>query len=266
MLHHSEWLLKAKAVPVGQKRRVHHGCGATASMDVWNNPESWSAYCHRCHDSGRVYKEYLTPVPKDVVVYRKYCNSADLVELSVLRSKHPEWFRRMIVLLQAKGVSTALLESVGARLRYNVKDHRLVLSFSGVDIGRDCTGAAPAKWLKYHRDDGIGYVYLQGKNTQDTRVAITEDLFSAAKITYYTGVSSMCLLGTALDDHKVTKLLQAIVLVCTDGDKAGYDAARATKQRLEVLGVPVQVRIKDGYDPKDMTPEELSELVLWNVN
>ena len=59
MLHHSEWLLKAKAVPVGHKRRVHHGCGATASMDVWNNPDSWAAYCQRCHDSGRVYKEYL---------------------------------------------------------------------------------------------------------------------------------------------------------------------------------------------------------------
>lgn len=261
MLHHSEWLLKAKAVPVGQKRRVHHGCGATASMDVWNNPESWSAYCHRCHDSGRMYKEYLTPVPKDVVVYRKYCNSADLVELSVLRSKHPEWFRRMIVLLQAKGVSTALLEAVGATLRYNVKDHRLVLKFSGVDIGRDCTGVSPAKWLKYHRDDGLGYVHLQGKNAQDTRVVITEDVFSAAKITYYTGVPSMCLLGTGFDDQKVVQLLNAKVLVCTDGDKAGYDAARVIKQRLDVLGVPTEVRIKDGYDPKDMTPEELLEFI-----
>ena len=208
-----------------------------------------------------MYKEYLTPIPKDVVVYRKYCNSADLVELSVLRSKHPEWFRRAIVLLQSKGASTALLGSVGARLRYNVKDHRLVLSFTGVDIGRDCTGVSPAKWLKYHRDDGLGYVYLQGKNVQDTRVVITEDVFSAAKITYYTGVSSMCLLGTGFDDQKVVQLLNATVLVCTDGDKAGYDAARVIKQRLDVLGVPTEVRIKDGYDPKDMTPEELLEFV-----
>ena len=136
-----------------------------------------------------------------------------------------------------------------------------MLSFSGVDIGRDCTGAAPAKWLKYHRDDGLGYVHLQGKNAQDTRVVITEDVFSAAKITHYTGVSSMCLLGTGFDDQKVVQLLNATVLVCTDGDKAGYNAARAIKQRLDVLGVPVQVRIKDGYDPKDMTPEELLEFV-----
>ena len=262
MLHHSEWLSKAKAVPVGQKRRVHHGCGATASMDVWNNPDSWSAYCHRCHDSGRQYKEFFTPVPKDVVVYRKYCNSADLLELSVLRSKHPEWFRRVIVLLQAKGVSTALLEGVGALLRYNFKDHRLVLTFDGVDIGRDCTGSSPAKWLKYYRDNGLGYVYLQGKNLQDVRVVITEDVFSAAKITYYTGLSSMCLLGTGLDDKKVKTLLGKSVVVCTDGDAAGYKAAKEIKQRLQVLNVPCTLKIKDGLDPKDMSPYELTEFLL----
>lgn len=262
MLHHSEWLSKAKAVPIGQKRRVHHGCGATASMDVWNNPDSWSAYCHRCHDSGRQYKEFFTPVPKDVVVYRKYCNSADLLELSVLRSKHHEWFRRVIVLLQAKGVSTALLESVGARLRYNFKDHRLVLTFDGVDIGRDCTGSSPAKWLKYYRDNGLGYVYLQGKDLQDVRVVITEDVFSAAKITYYTGLSSMCLLGTGLDDKKVKTLLGKSVVICTDGDAAGYKAAREIKQRLQVLNVHCTFKIKDGLDPKDMSPYELMEFLL----
>lgn len=262
-MHHSEYLAKAKAVPVGQKRRVHHGCGATPAMDVWNNPDSWSAYCHRCKESSKVYKEHLTPLPKDTVVYRKYCTDSDLLELSVLAQKHPDWYRRMIVLVQSKGVSCALLEAVGATLRYNVKDHRLVLKFNGVDIGRDCTGYSSVKWLKYYRDVGLGYVYLQGKNVQGVRerIAITEDTFSAAKITYYTGVSSMCLLGTAFDDQKLVKLLDAEVLICTDGDKAGYDAARVIKQRLDALGVPNQVRIKDGYDPKDMTPEELLELV-----
>lgn len=262
-MHHSEFLAKAKAVPVGQKRRVHHGCGATAAMDVYNNPDSWSAYCHRCKESGRVYKEHLTPVPKDTVVYRKYCTDGDLLELSELAQKHPDWYRRMVVLVQSKGVSCALLEAVGATLKYNVKDHRLVLKFDGVDIGRDCTGYSSAKWLKYYRDVGLSYVYLQGESVQGVRerIAITEDTFSAAKITYYTGVSSMCLLGTAMDDSKLIKLLNADVLLCTDGDKAGYDAARLIKQRLQALGVPCTVRIKAGYDPKDMTPEELLELV-----
>lgn len=261
-MHHSEYLTLAKTVPVGQKRRYSHGCGATNSLDVWNNPDSWSAYCHRCKTSGRTFKEFLTPVPKDVVVYRKYCNDSDLVELPALAQKEPLWYRRAIVLLQSKGVSTELLRAVGARLKYNVKDHRLVLKFPRVDIGRDCTGTSSAKWLKYYREGSDSYVYLQGENVQDLRVCITEDFFSAAKITYYTGLSSMCLLGTSLDDTKIQKLIGRRVLICTDGDKAGYDCAKKLKQRLDLLGVNTKVRVPIGCDPKDLKPNELRELLL----
>ena len=261
-MHSSEWLSKAKQVPVGQKRRVDHGCGATKSLDVWNNSDSWSAYCHRCKTSGRQYKEFYEEVPKDTIVYRKYCNDKDLVELTELAQKHQLWYKRVIVLLQAKGVSTELLRAVGARLKYNVMDHRLVLKFPRVDLGRDCTGTNGAKWLRYYRDDGDGYLYLQGENVFDKRVCITEDFFSAAKIRYYTGLSALCLLGTSLDDTKVHLVMNKAVYVCTDGDQAGYDCYDQIKRRLAPLGVDVLNKITDGYDPKDLTPQELRDLLL----
>ena len=261
-MHHSEWISKAKHVPVGQKRRVDHGCGSTKSLDVWNNSDSWSAYCHRCKTSGKVYKEFYEAIPEDVIVYRKYCNEGDLIELSELAHKEPLWYRRVIVLLQSKGVSTELLRAVGACLKYNLKDHRLVLRFPRVDLGRDCTGTNGAKWLRYYRDDGDGYLYLQGENVLDKRVCITEDFFSAAKIRYYTGLSALCLLGTSLDDTKVHLLMDKAVYVCTDGDQAGYDCYDQIKRRLAPLGVDVLNKITDGYDPKDLTPQRLRELLL----
>lgn len=263
-MHHSEWLSKAKAVPVGQKRRVDHGCGATTSMDVWNNTDSWSAYCHRCHISGRVLKEFLAVVP-DEILERKFCDERDLVSLQKLAVDHPEWYRRTVVLLQSKGMSTALLEAVGVPhgLWYNKVDHRLVLRFQDVDIGRDCTGRNGAKWLNYYRANRKTYVYLQGKNVQDTRLVLTEDVFSAMKVQYSTGLNTMSLLGTNFDSTKVQQCLGHDVIVCTDGDQAGYDCFQTVRQRLEPLGVQVSKKFPPkGLDPKDLNYNELRGLLL----
>lgn len=259
-LHASEWLDLAKRVPVGQKRRVDHGCGMTRSMDVWNNPESYSAYCHRCQKSGRVRKELVGKIHTSEVIHRKYCNSKDLYTLQELAHKHPDWYRRMVVLLQDKGVSIPVLEGVGFGLRYNYIDHRLVLRLPNIDLGRDCTGYNSAKWLKYYNDESPSYYVLHGTQ-QPNRIVLTEDTFSAAKITYYTGVSSMCLLGTNIDASKVVQLMTKRVTIATDGDAVGYKSAKRIRQRLEPLGVVCESIIVDGYDPKDLSPKQLKELL-----
>lgn len=56
--------------------------------------------------------------------------------------------------------------------------------------------------------------------------------------------------------------MDKVVYVCTDGDQAGYDCYDQIKRRLAPLGVDVLNKITDGYDPKDLTPQRLRELLL----
>ncbi len=46
-MHRSEWLDQCKRVPVGQTRRVVHGAEGRPNLVLYNNPDSWSAYCER---------------------------------------------------------------------------------------------------------------------------------------------------------------------------------------------------------------------------
>lgn len=260
-LHQSEWLDDAKRVPVGQKRRVYHGAEITAAMDVWNNEDSWSCYCHRCHQGGKVYKEFLQRADPDIPVYQKLLIPSDLINIGTLAVDHNTVYKDLILLLQSKGVSLVSINELNPM--YNTRDKRLVFRFNGVDIGRDCTGRSPAKWLVYNHPKPRGYVYLQGSNAYRMRepVILTEDLFSAQKIRYYTGWSALCLLGTNFKDDTAHFLLDKLAVVATDGDPAGHDAKINIFKRCDLFGIPAcHVDVPDGLDPKDMKPDELIQL------
>ena len=263
MLHSSEWLDQAKQVPVGQKRRVRHGAECTKAMDVYNNEDSWSSYCHRCHDSGFVRKEVLEKPDTSVPVFRKYLDYNKCLTLSELAVRYPKKYCAVVVLLQEKGVSTTILEPY--KPMYCLTDDRLVFRFKGVDLGRDCTGRSPMKWFKYHNDSSKEFVYLQGKNglVKGSYVVICEDLFSCAKITHYTGLSTMCLLGTRFEDAKVAFCLRygLRVLGAFDGDTGGDGGHRIASDRCLLLDIQYQrVDIPRDKDPKDLKPKELINL------
>lgn len=268
-MYHDEWLDQAKAVPVGQKRRVRHGAESTKAMDVWNNNDSWSVYCHRCHESSKVYKQFLEKPDLSVPVFRKYLDYSACITLQELAVAHPLKYRATIVLLQSKGVSTTILRSLNPM--YCLTDDRLVFRFNGVDIGRDATGRSPVKWLKYYQDNSKGFVYLKGTNTQNVCkvVVLCEDLFSCAKVTWYTGYSTMCLLGTRFEDQKVHFILnnQLSVLGAFDDDKGGEFGHRTVRGRCNALSIPYyQVPVPRGLDPKDLKPIELKQIIEESYN
>ena len=113
-MHQSEWLDEAKKVPVGQHRRVYHGAERRTSLVVWNNEDSWSAYCHACGTGGKVWKKSLQRVEVEAPVYRKYLNLKQCVTLPVLAQHYP---------------------SKCLRLSYSVISHciilRMIVSFLG---------------------------------------------------------------------------------------------------------------------------------------
>lgn len=266
-IHSSEWLDQAKKVPVGQKRRVYHGAEPTKAMDVWNNEDSWSCYCHRCHMGGKVYKQYLQRVDESAPVFRKYLDKRGLITLDKLMQTEPYKYKRLIKLLHDKGVSTVTIEDL--KPMYNTVDDRLVFQLKGVDIGRDCTGLAGAKWLMYYRADQAAFVYLQGSNSFKTRepVILTEDLFSAQKIRYYTGWSTLFLLGTNFKHETAHFLLDKLPTIATDGDHAGLVAKRIINNRCDLFGIPVRsVDVPDGLDPKDIPPTGLIQMFKFLEN
>lgn len=278
-IHRSEWLDQARKVPVGQKRRVFHGAEHTAAMDVYNNEDSWSCYCHRCHDSGKVYKQVIQKVKEDTPIHRKFYNVKDTCSLRHLASTQRHKYDRLVMLLHHKGMSTALIEPY--KPRYNLKDDRLCFVIDGVAVGRDCTGTSTAKWLMYHNDDPKGFVYLQGQKTGKTcePVIMVEDLFSAIKVKHYTGFSTLWLQGTRISDECIRLFVERntasdlqdgnrvlpqcgaaplVGITCLDSDSAGYSGTSSIHSRFSLLGLPVsKVDIPVGLDPKDLNHKEL---------
>lgn len=272
-LHRSEWLDLCKRVPVGQSRRVRHGAEGRPNMVLYNNPDSWSVWCHSCHEGGFVRKEYLEPVDTSVPVYRKYLDTKQLV---LLQAMDKAKYKDLVLMLHSKGMSTELIKRHNCF--YSPVDERLVFRFKGLDIGRDCTGRSPAKWLHYDRDDRAEFVYLQGKTVGSTEpVILVEDLFSAIKINYYTGYSALCCLGTRISDE-IIRFISSVAYTGTqqgnvqqgavtrlavaafDGDSAGRSAERSLINRLSLRGMGYRtVRIPDGLDPKDLNHTQLVE-------
>lgn len=265
-LDQSEWLQDAKRVPVGQSRRVYHGAERRPNLQVWNNTDSWSCYCHACHLGGRVRKEVLQRVQEAPPVSQKYVSSSDCCTFDELAAQHPQKFKRLVLFLHSKCMSTTVLAKYGAV--YNLTDDRVVLGWKGAYIGRDVTERHHAKWYKYYSSVPMEFVYLRGRNKCTSRepVVLTEDLFSAIKINHYTGVSTLCCLGTHIHDSIIQFLVTETIpplypVLSFDGDNAGDTARRNAAKRLGIRGVEFSaVDVKRGYDPKDYTCSELQAL------
>ena len=264
-MHTSEWLDLAQRVPVGQSRRHFHGAESRPNLVVYNNPTSYSAWCHSCHKSGYKPKDVLQKVTETPVVLQKYLSSTDCCTLPELARLHPQRFKRLVVLLHKKCMSTAVIAPW--KPVYNLTDDRLVFTFGGCSIGRDCTERSHAKWFHYYSQKPMDFLYLRGENTHGTRepIVLTEDLFSAMKVQQYTGLSALCCFGTHVSDAIVGFLTYPssnyFPILAFDGDSAGWRATRVASKRLGIRGIPyTTVKIKDGYDPKDYTCSELNEL------
>lgn len=53
------WLHAAKSIPCGSDDKIiHKGCGDRPSLWVFNEPDRWGCYCHRCRQRAVVFKEH----------------------------------------------------------------------------------------------------------------------------------------------------------------------------------------------------------------
>lgn len=264
----NEWLHLAKRLAVGQKRRVRHNEERDCAMDVWNNGDSWSAYCHRCHMPGWVPKEHqqlnvqrvdpdrVSPVPAD---------SLHLSQASAYEQK------RIWELLTEKGCPPGVIPE--EHVWYSRSSNRTLLRQGLQGLGRALSPQQQPKWLMYGdwwnqpriwwtRYQGVGPMVLAP--TAGRVLVVAEDALSAYKIAksysvYGVDADVCATLGTTLTAASLNLVAAnySKVLSMYDPDRAGTAGLLAMRKRLSVFGIPVVDGRPQTGDPKLSTLEEL---------
>lgn len=232
-----EWLPQAKALHVGQKRRVRHGFEPTAAMDVYNNGDSWTAYCHRCHRSGWVPKEHQRLNQVRVDEDRVQPVPADVIHLSQA-SRYEQ--RRIWELLVLKGCPPGVIpEEV---VWYSRTANRILLRQGLQALGRALSAAQSPKWLQFGQWYGVPKVWWTRYRDAGPMVLVEDALSSykvARAIEHYapeSNVSVLATLGTTVVPSLMPSLVGRDVLCMYDGDTAGANGSTGVKRRLAVFG------------------------------
>lgn len=256
------WLRAAKRLPIGGVERFRC-CGPDKAAVIFNKPESWEMYCHRCKSSPRERKEFVRqmqreperpvqPAPADII------NIADARE-SVRQQAY--------AFLASKGIMPDMVED----LQWSDTAQRLVFPVSsGLYLGRAMMTWQNPKWIQYGGKSSFAYIAPRKQPVQG--IVLTEDFLSAKKVAHaanhFSSGDILCvaLLGTRLDSR--LKLMIAEnnwpTLLMLDGDDAGYAGVKRIRRELRAFsGLRVGDFAVQGYDPKDLQISQILEALNW---
>jgi hypothetical protein len=259
-LHPSEWLHEAKALAIGRQARVYHGSERRPNLVVYNNHDSWSCYCHSCHEGGHVAKEAVKPITEPVLpLVRGMPTTVDISASNV--NLEP-----IAMYCHKSGVS--IQELIDWGFKYDRQYNRLVYYSPNVVMGRSLS-PSNIKWFRYV---GTGSYIQLGEGSV---VFLTEDILSALKIYTLLGQKQpflesyavVCCLGTTISlELNVALSTAKLVVLAFDGDEAGWTASTKAMHKLNLLGIPYTVlEVPDGLDPKHLNYAALYERI-YNVS
>ena len=262
-MRRDEWLMQAQQLCVGQKKRIHHGFERTAAMDIYNNADSWSCYCHRCKQGAKVWKEHQHINVQRVDADRVQAVPADVIRLA---DASPHIQREIRTFLVTKGIGPDVInEDV---LWYSKDANRLLLLWGGRAMGRALSLNQQPKWLMYGEWQNQPRVWMTKDSGCTGTLVITEDALSAHKIAYAIStrpVGVLATLGTNLTQRTLMLMLGLgirHVLCAYDGDAAGDAGASAIRQRIQPFGIAYsRVLLPRDLDPKDLSISELQRLI-----
>jgi hypothetical protein len=168
--------------------------------------------------------------------------------------------------LQSSGVVLSRFASQG--VRYCPELQRLyfpIFNERGVQIAelfRAINNRIKPKNLKVRLVENVPLIYFPLHQKVEKVLVLTEDQISAIKASEI--VPTAALLGTNLNEdglrlfHKLG--LEEIILML-DGDKAGYIATVELADKLKPFFTVRQIFLKKGFDPKDLSYDELRRLI-----
>lgn len=253
------WLQACKRLAVGQTARFRC-CGRTPAAVLYNKPEAWQMYCHRCKESLSERKQYVSLVQPEVLP-RVLPTPAKLIQISQTSA---ELQAQLYGFLMSKGI----WPEMAGEAYYSEQLKRLVWDLqNGTYLARALHQYQSPKWVLM----GQPAQYADAGTWLNTGVIVlTEDWLSALKVQYVSEkygsepVTAVALLGTRLSLPLKAKLIQLgkPVLLMLDGDSAGY-AGRDTVQRTLKPFLQTRSYTIDGLDPKDMTCQQILEGLNW---
>lgn len=262
MLPREDWLAQAQHLCIGQKKRIRHNHERTLALDVYNNDDSWSCYCHRCKEGGIVWKQHQHIRVARVSPDRVQPVPADAIRI---RDATPYIQRQIWSLLIKKGIAPEIINE--ELLWYSEEVHRILLLHEGRALGRALSPVTQPKWMMYGQWWQMPRLWLTKYHTS-APIVLTEDALSAHKVAYSLhnlNISVAATLGTRMTDSVLTLLLTGKIsklLVMYDGDPAGTAGANAIKQRMRPFGIPCdKVDLPYGLDPKDCSISQIQRLI-----
>lgn len=247
----SEWLDRAKRLPVGMRMRVQHRNERRHNLTIGNERDRWWAYCQACKDGGRIEKEHVLLGPA----------LADMPE----PSRDPPTDRVRVVGSDYEAAVGRFLASKGMMFPYLPElwvspSERRVMLFDGAHWhGRDITERSHAKWMHWNsKFSGIAAPIT----------VLTEDLFSMYKVRFALrefapSVAVCCTLGAIAGHAAVLALKSCDTLVWAyDGDHAGDAGFKQAQQRMRpFVRRQVRARPPEGKDPKDMDSQAIRDMI-----
>lgn len=292
VLEPSEFLAEAQALAVGEKRKVRHLCG-DASLVVYNNVDSWTGWCWRCHARGWVPKPQ--PSMAERLQRQRQQEAIDNALRSDVQAPRPanhdfgSWPLAARLWLLKAGLTPALVKELGAY--YHAGSDRVVLP---VCDGTGKTVFWQARNIHYPTDgrpkyisqssnrSGIHCIYPRqhqaGADTGSDRapaaagdgetdrahrhdtVVLTEDILSAFKVGASGAGTGYAIMGTVLANHTTQFLLALGAPVTTwfDPDTAGEAARLSVAKTLRYIGLGVR-HLRTTQDPKRYCLREIRE-------
>lgn len=252
------WLQACKRLAVGQTARFRC-CGRTPAAVLFNKPDMWQMYCHRCHTSLSERKQYVSLVQPEVLP-RVLPAPAQLIQISQTSAE-------LQVQLYGFLVSKGIMPEMAGAVYYSEQLKRLVWDLqNGTYLARALHSYQAPKWVLLGNPCQYASTATGSSAESSTpSIVLTEDWLSALKVSWVAKrfcsqpVTAIALLGTRLSLPLKAKLIQLgkPVLLMLDNDEAGWAGAKTIQRTLKPF-LPVHDRVLRD-DPKACHISEILE-------
>lgn len=252
------WLRACKRLAVGQRARFRC-CGRDAAGVLYNNPDAWEYYCHRCKQVGKERKQYQRIQLQEEPRVQPSA-PADAICISQAPAETQSFIYGF---LTTKGIMPEMVEDA----EWSKEKQRIIFRVGSAALGRAVHARQQPKWVMYGQPIAFAAaapaVAPAVAAAAPLKVVLTEDFLSAIKyqhaITNYSAmnVQAIAMLGTRLPVQLRAWLIQnkPKVILSLDNDQAGHSGAAMIRRALRPFMSCHEIYY-DG-DPKEATIQEL---------
>ena len=254
------WLRACKRLAVGQRARFRC-CGRDAAGGLYNNPDAWEYYCHRCKQVGKERKQYQRIQLQEEPRVQPSA-PADAICISQAPAETQSFIYGF---LTTKGIMPEMVEDA----EWSKEKQRIIFRVGSAALGRAVHARQQPKWVMYGHPIAFAVAAPAGEPdvaaAAPLKVVLTEDYLSARKIqhavTNYSAlnVQAIAMLGTRLPTQLRAWLIQnrPEVILMLGNDPAGHAGVAAARLALRAF-----MQCREHYfaaDPKDSEIKEILE-------